>query len=497
MSDTAGQKSASTADGEPTTSNAQGLDAPPPSPPLLQAALSMLLVRGLLLPLSLLQGSVLARALEPAGLGLYSAALVDVNLLVALLSLGLPGGLALVAGEAQMRADRSQRLLALRRVAARHGLLIVVFALCAVPLYGSVSRAVVLPVRSQPLLVICAVLVVAQFARDVQNALLWGGQRFAAQNRINGGVQLLLSGLLVVLWCLGVLRTETALLLQLGSHLLWIAASSVASQHVQRAHVTGPPASQTDVDTGSQRVVRVASDESDEDAAARARRIGLRSYVGVLLDLLLLRIDVYLIERLVPAATMAHDLGLYQAGVRIAELILFVPSTLNAVLFAKAAAREQVASATLCAAKLALWIGALSLLGMWLVGQPLLVLFFGARFAGSFVPCLWILAGCAATCFASPLAGTLSGEHGYPRAILLAQLAALGVNVAANVVVLPRWGIVGAAMASALAYFVSAVLIAGAFAQRYRISLRQLVRIESPAALWRGLRSSGSRTASA
>ena len=448
------------------------------SPSLIQATLATLMVRGLLLPLSLLQGSVLARGLGPAGLGLYSAALVDVNLLVALLSLGLPGGLALIAGEAQQHADRSRRIQVLRRMALRHGLLIVGVTLLAVPIYQGLARVITLPARTLGLLLICAVLVIAQFARDMQNALLWGGQRFAAQNRINGAVQLVLSLTLTGLWLAGALRVEVALLLQLGSHLLWIAGSFWASRSPAATASANATASSNPAST----------EEPADDIAQRARRIGLRSYIGVLLDLLLLRIDVYLIERLVPVATMTHELGLYQAGVRIGELILFVPSTLNAILFAKAAAREDVALSTLRGAKLSLWIGLSALLGMWLVGQPLLVLFFGARFAGSFVPCLWILGGCAATCFASPLAGTLSGEHGYPRMILLAQLAALLVNIAANCVLLPRWGIVGAAMASTCAYVVSALLIAAAFAHRYRVSWRQLVLLESPLSLWRGLR---------
>jgi O-antigen/teichoic acid export membrane protein len=459
-----------------------------PAPSLLQATLSTLLLRALLLPVSLLQGSVLARALGPAGLGLYSAALVDVNLLVALLSLGLPGGLALVAGEARQHSDQPQRIRALRRLALRHGGVLLLATLSAVPLYLSLSRVVTLPARSLAVLSVCACLVVAQFARDVQNALLWGGQRFAAQNRINGGVQIALGAALLVLWFLGLLRAETALLLQLASHILWIVLSRLAFWAAARLPVPTAPLPLLAVEEPA----ATAAEQLARSVAQRARQIGLRSYIGVLLDLLLLRIDVYLIERLVPASAMAHELGLYQAGVRIAELILFVPSTLNAVLFAKAAAREAVVLSTLRAAKLALWLGVVALVGMWLVGQPLLVLIFGARFSGSFVPCLWILAGCAATCFASPLAGTLSGEHGYPRAILLAQLAALGVNIGANWVLLPRWGIVGAAMASTAAYVVSAVLIASSFAHRYRVPFRQLVKPEAPWTLWRSLRAAPS-----
>lgn len=448
------------------------------APRLLPTAVAALLTRGVLLPVALLQGALLARGLGPAGLGEYTAALVDVNLLVALLSLGLPGGLAIVASEARGQLDGEHRIGSLRRLGLRHGLAIAGVLLLVAPLYGHLGPRLALPSRPTILLALISGLVLLQFARDVHNALLWGGQRFSAQNRINLTVQLVLAALLLLLWRWGWLQPVTALGLQICAHGLWIVAARLAA-----ASATAVTPQGIDSAPPSQPVQGAA-----DDGPARARALGLRSYVGVLLDLLVLRIDIYLIEKLVPAAVMAHELGLYQAGVRVAELVLFVPSTLNAVLFAKAAARENVAAATLRAAKLSLWLGLLALAAMWLVGQPLLVLFFGARFAGSFAPCLWVLLGCVLTCFASPLAGTLSGEHGYPRGVLLAQFFALLGNVVANLYLLPRYGIVGAAMASAFAYTLSAALITAAFARRYGVALSAVLAPELPWRLWRALR---------
>jgi len=214
----------------------------------------------------------------------------------------------------------------------------------------------------------------------------------------------------------------------------------------------------------------------------------MRNYFSQLLDLLLLRIDVYLIQNLLPAASMERDLGLYQAGVRVAELALMLPGTLNALLFAKAAAAEEVALTALCSAKFSLWLGLFALVGMALLGQPLLVLFFGARFAGSFWPCLGVLGGCVAMCFSGPLAGTLQGAAGYPRSVFIAQALSLVVNVAANLYLLPRYGIFGAALASCLAYGASAALIAAAFGRRFAISAGEILRPETPWALWRHLR---------
>lgn len=436
------------------------------SPKLYSATVGALASRVILLGLALVQGALLARGLGPAGLGRYSAMLVDVNLLVALMSCGLPGALAVLLAEESKSGSRlGLRLKMLRRIALRHGA-----AMLAILGLGGLSlvAGVRLPERTPLVCALLGVAVLVQYGRDVVNSLLWGGQRFSVQNRVNVLVQLaLLFGIASLVLSHG-LGPESAVALQLAGNLLWITGAWRAARPAQ-----------ADPD---------ASPQPEDGLLRRARAIGMRNYFSQLLDLLLLRIDVYLIQNLLPAASMERDLGLYQAGVRVAELALMLPGTLNALLFAKAAAAEEVALTALCSAKFSLWLGLFALVGMALLGQPLLVLFFGARFAGSFWPCLGVLGGCVAMCFSGPLAGTLQGAAGYPRSVFIAQALSLVVNVAANLYLLPRYGIFGAALASCLAYGASAALIAAAFGRRFAISAGEILRPETPWALWRHLR---------
>lgn len=442
--------------------------AAPRSPRLLAATVGALGARVLLLGLSLGQGVLLTRGLGPEGLGRYSAVLIDINLLVALLSFGLPGALAVLVGES---AGGASRLAQLRALGRQHGL-----ALLALLAVGASATALglSLPGRTSAWSLLIALGILIQYSRDVQNSLLWGAQRFAVQNRLSLLVQLVLASALLVHVLLGRLSPMQAVALQLAANLLWTLGALLWPRPDA---IPAPDPS-----------APVASELSP--LRRTAWRIGLRNYLSQLLDLLLLRIDVYLIQHLTPAATMERDLGIYQAAVRVAELLLMVPSTLNAVLFAKAAAREDVALMALRSAKLALWIGLFGLAAMALIGQPLLVLFFGSRFAGSFAPCLWVLSGCVAWCFSGPLAGTLQGAAGYPRSVMLAQATALLSNVLANLYLLPRYGVVGAAAATTLAYLVSAAFISLAFVRRFDLSLGQLLRPESPWTLWRALRNS-------
>lgn len=443
----------------------------------------MLGTRAALLPLSLAQGALLARALGPAGVGRYSAALVDVNVLTTVLSLGLPGALAVLQGEE--RGD-AQRLRALWRLGAARALPVILSLLAlglCIHLYGDhphlswLSRG-----RGPWMLLLIGGCVVLQYVRDVHNSLLWGGQHFTAQNRLNLGLAVGQLAALSLLTLRALLTPTSALALHAASQALLAAAAGLWLRRWQRQQQQQPIAE----------LPRPRPDEprNDGSLALRALRIGGRNFLHILPDLLLLRIDVYLIQRLLPAGRMEQELGIYQAGVRVAELLLLVPGTLNTVLFAKAAAREDIARVTLLGAKLALWLGILACALLALCGQPLLVAFYGQRFAGSFLPALVVLLGCAALCFSGPLAGTLSGAGGYPRSVIFAQTAALAVNIAANLYLLPRYGVRGAAAASALSYLCSAVLISIAFARRFELSAADMLRPHSPLQLLRALQRS-------
>lgn len=419
--------------------------------------------------MALLQGAILARGLGPEGLGGYSAALVDMTLLTTAASLGLPGGLAVLCSEAKGDPDRVRSL---RRLALLHGLrallLVITLGLLLRTLGGPIYSRL-LSARGELVLLLILGGAAAQYLRDVHNALLWGGQQFSTQNELN---LLLTIGQLVAmaaLWKLRLLTPLAALTLHGISQLVLAAAYALGL----RSRIAAAPGPATPLDA---------------EQHQRLWQISRRNFLHILPDWLLFRIDIYLIQELVDASQRQRDLGLYQAGVRIAEVLLLVPSTLNTVLFAKAAAREDVEKSALLSAKLGLTLGLIACAGMALCGRPLLVLLFGSRYATSFLPCLLVLLGCTALCFSGPLAGTLSGAAGYPRSVVVAQLAALVANVLANLVLLPRLGIVGAAAASALAYFTSAGLITLAFARRFGVPLREIARPISPLRILQALR---------
>ncbi len=101
-------------------------------------------------------------------------------------------------------------------------------------------------------------------------------------------------------------------------------------------------------------------------------------------------------------------------------------------------------------------------------------LVFGAAFVASVIPCGWLLV--AVSCYGVFISGMpLLNLWEQTRAIFLASAAAGVVNVAGDLLFVPRFGINGAAVATFLAYATSAVLVMRSVACRLAVPWQPLL----------------------
>jgi O-antigen/teichoic acid export membrane protein len=85
-----------------------------------------------------------------------------------------------------------------------------------------------------------------------------------------------------------------------------------------------------------------------------------------------------------------------------------------------------------------------------LIGGPIAVpMLFGHKFAGAVAPMLWLLPGLVMMALYQILTRNFT-SRGKQEINIIAAVLALGLNVGLNVVLIPRWGIVGAAIANDL-----------------------------------------------
>jgi O-antigen/teichoic acid export membrane protein len=114
--------------------------------------------------------------------------------------------------------------------------------------------------------------------------------------------------------------------------------------------------------------------------------------------------------------------------------------------------------------------GALAILPLGVVAIPLL---FGREYEGAVGSFLVLTPGMAALALSRVLSRYFAAVH-RQRALLVLRAASLAANVLLNLVLIPRHGIVGAALASLLSYGVEALGIAWLFLADSKRSAREV-----------------------
>lgn len=201
---------------------------------------------------------------------------------------------------------------------------------------------------------------------------------------------------------------------------------------------------------------------------------GLKSHVQTLAATWHLRIDQLLVGYLLDPT----QVGLYAVAVNLTNLLLRVPDALGTVLFPRLAGASteagEDATAMVCRATFAVMV--LGALGYLLVGPAALRLLFGERFTGSIAPMLALLPGIVLMGQYLILTRNFTSRN-RQEVNIAAATTALAANVGLNVLLIPRWGIVGAALSSVGSYGFAAAVLMVAF---MRVSRRSLVDLLVP-----------------
>jgi O-antigen/teichoic acid export membrane protein len=189
---------------------------------------------------------------------------------------------------------------------------------------------------------------------------------------------------------------------------------------------------------------------------------GLRSYVACLLAFLIIRSDLLLVNYFLGAA----EAGIYAVAVNLADLLLVVPTAVGAMLFPRISAQPNDDGTLTAAACRHTAAGMVVLcVGAGILAQPLIPLVYGRAFSGSAAPFLWLLPGVLALSLETIFMNDLAGR-GLPPIVMAVPGVGLVLNVALNLVFIPRFGLLAAAVSSSLAYTVMLIIAWGAFARR-------------------------------
>ncbi len=380
---------------------------------------------------------ILARALGPSGKGIYALAVLVAGLLLTFVHAG--------AGSAAVH-HYGKRKLSLAEIVPALFWLSLVLGMASVGLYVVLSPWLLITVlrNVQPELALLAVSAVplgilARYLNYVQ----------LARNQIMGYNIVFVAPTLATLLGLGALMVAGELTAA-GAVYVWVASQAVQCAVAAALALRGIPLSW----------------RASRSAVRSLLSYGVRVQMVLIANQLHYRGDLLILGFFRPPS----EVGLYTIAVGIGTMLAFLPGAVGVVLFRRVSASDETAStasAMACRMTLLIMVGAAAVMAAvvpWLV--PLL---YGREFIPSIVGIWALLPGIVGLGLFKVLGSDLMGR-GRPGLVGTYSFITLAINVGVNLLLIPRYGFVGAALASTVSYSLLGFMALVSFVRQTGIS---------------------------
>lgn len=374
-------------------------------------------------PLGFLNGVVVARLLGPEGRGVLTVVQVAATTLMYFLGFGLAGSTTVIVGRS---ADHTSSVIGGSALIAGFASILSIAVLSV-----EVVRRWLGASSFEYAIIICCLVGLTSLLSSLKSIVI-GLQRYRF---------LTLFGFII-----------PVVTLLLNSTVLWFSHGSVSAALVI---IVAIPAISAIWIFSQLRQWSYQLKSPDYQLMKQLVAIGLRVVVTNAAGYLLLRSDVFFLNRYWPSSVV----GIYGVGTAVAELSFLLPTTLNTLLFTKAAAGEELKEHVAAATHLAFFVGAVFVLLLVIFGRSFFAWVFGTSYSAAYEPAVWVGIGAAAWAAASPVTGFVSGRQGFPLRMIIITLLSLLLNLVLAVLWVPAGGAIAAGKATAVSYFFYASLV--------------------------------------
>jgi|HubBroStandDraft_6_1064221.scaffolds.fasta_scaffold16448_2 O-antigen/teichoic acid export membrane protein len=211
---------------------------------------------------------------------------------------------------------------------------------------------------------------------------------------------------------------------------------------------------------------------SPSDDLLKGLAVGLRGQVGNVAAFFNYRLDVFIVNYFLNPA----QVGLYAIGVVVSEALWQIPQAVATTLFPRTARtiNEGASNFTCLIIRQVCMVSLISAAAIGAVSSWAVPLVFGTQYSSSVPVIWWLLPGTVAMSMAKVAASDLAARSktGYSSAF---GLTAFVVTVILDLVLIPRMGIRGAALASSIAYFVNGALLLIALKHELKVRWLELL----------------------
>ncbi len=203
-----------------------------------------------------------------------------------------------------------------------------------------------------------------------------------------------------------------------------------------------------------------------KDLLYKELKYGLRAYLGITMNFFNKRLDVFILNYF----KTPYEVGIYSISTAMAELIWKIPNSIATPLFPRVARERKKDSVqfTVFVTRFTFFIILIVALFMVFIGKPFILFVFGKNFASSFAPFLWLLPGVIFLSVGRVLSAFFHGIN-KPEYGSFFTFVSVIFTVVFDLLLIPPYGALGAAIASTIAYTVSGILAAVLFSVETKI----------------------------
>ena len=391
---------------------------------------------------------LLSRLLGVEGYGAFAFLVANVSLLNLVSGLGSDAGITYVTASGKLIVPRINNLV----------YRIILLQLFVVLLVEAVSwmawhHSLLFPQTDRSAWWIAPLLLVTIAVSEKFNALLNGSHRYSLSSVIVVSSNLLLLGMLLVFYA-GKLAKPPIFYIQLytGASLLQAILLVLAWKML---------AGQT-----------LAAGKTDAADRKTFFSYSLLSFFSNVIQFIAYRVDYWILEYY----RGSEELGWYSLAVRVAQLFWILPLLLAGIIFPAVAGRSGLFDMGRLLV-LIRWMNLANLvaaLAVWLFAPTVLPLVFGVAFTPSVTLLLWLLPGVVLFCITTILCAYFAADRQL-RFNFFTSLVCVTIITVLDFLLIPAYGMKGAAIASAIGYGTCSIFCITLFCSHYKIRWTDLL----------------------
>lgn len=204
--------------------------------------------------------------------------------------------------------------------------------------------------------------------------------------------------------------------------------------------------------------------------------LGMVYALALLIINLNYKIDVILLDNM----SSNFETGIYSKGVSITEYLWQIPMLFSPLVFSRSAISNDGRAFSLKVSQLLrlsfVAIGLVELL-VFLFSKFIINLMFGESYAGSVMVLNTLLPGVLMLTVFKVINMDLAGK-GKPWISIKAMAPALIINIILNIIFIPKYGAVGAAIASSISYTIASILFIFFYSIEMKIPVLEIIRFK-------------------